>query len=200
MLSRLNAIQQEEQPMPEAATGTSVLTGTYKVDPAHTHIGFVARHAMVAKVRGAFREFEGSGTYDADDPSRSTLNLTIKAASIDTANADRDNHLRSSDFLDVENHPEITFASTRVEPVGDGRFKVTGDLTIRGVTRPVTIDFELSGPVQDPYGNTRIGLEGRTEINRKDWGVNFNLVLDAGGVMVGDKVILEFDVEAVKAD
>jgi polyisoprenoid-binding protein YceI len=186
--------------MPEADTRTSVLTGTYKVDPTHTHIGFVARHAMVAKVRGAFREFEGSGTYDADDPSRSTLNLTIKAASIDTANTDRDNHLRTSDFLDVANHPEIKFASTRVEPVGDGRFKVTGDLTIRGVTRPVTIDFELSGPVQDPYGNTRIGLEGRTEINRKDWGVNFNLVLDAGGVMVGDKVVLEFDVEAVKVD
>lgn len=178
---------------------TAIATGTYNLDPTHTRIGFVARHAMVTKVRGSFHEFEGSGTYDADDPTRSTLSLTIKAASIDTGNSDRDNHLRSNDFFDMETYPEITFTSTGVERVSAEEYKVTGDLTIKGVTKSVTIDFEVSGPVQDPWGNTRIGLEGKTEINRKDWGVSFNAPLEAGGLLISDKINLEFDVAAVKA-
>lgn len=178
---------------------TTVQTGEYNVDPSHTRIGFVARHAMVTKVRGAFKEFEGRGYFDVDDPTQSKLQLDIKAASIDTGNADRDGHLRGNDFFDMETYPEITFASTSVQKVDESNYKVTGDLTIKGQTHPVTIPFELSGPVQDPWGNQRIGLEGRTEINRKDWGVNFNVALEAGGLLVSDKITLEFDVSAIKS-
>jgi polyisoprenoid-binding protein YceI len=184
--------------MSETTTATSVTTGTYNIDAAHSRIGFVARHAMVTKVRGSFNEFEGSGTFDADDPTRSTITLTIKADSISTGNADRDAHLRSNDFFAMETYPEIRFVSTAVEKVGNDKFEVTGDLTIKDTTRPVTVEFELSGPVQDPWGNTRIGLEGRAEINRKDWGVSFNVALEAGGLLVSDKINLEFDVAAVK--
>ena len=180
-------------------TTTSVQTGTYNVDPSHTRIGFVARHAMVTKVRGAFKEFEGSGDFDADDPTASKLQLTIKADSIDTGNADRDAHLRGNDFFDMEQYPEITFTSTAVEKVDAEHYNVTGDLTIKGVTRPITIPFEVSGPVQDPWGNQRIGLEGKVEVNRKDWGVTWNVALEAGGILVSEKVTLEFDVAAVKA-
>ncbi|MBV8949719.1 MAG: YceI family protein [Actinobacteria bacterium] len=182
-------------------TGTAVttdLSGEYTIDPAHSRIGFVARHAMVTKVRGSFNEFEGHGTFDAADPSRSRLEVTIRAASIDTRNADRDAHLRSNDFLDMENHPEITFVSTSVEPVDDEHYRVTGDLTIRGVTRPVTIDFEYTGAATDPFGNHRLGLEGSVTINRKDWGVQWNAALEGGGVLVSDKVVLEFEVSAIK--
>ena len=174
------------------------LTGTYTLDPSHTRVGFVARHAMVTKVRGAFNDVSGTGYLDAADPSRSRLEVTIQAASIDTRNADRDNHLRSNDFLDMEHYPTIRFVSTKVEPAGDGHFRVTGDLTIRGVTKPVTVDFEFTGSATDPFGNERIGLEGSTTINRKDWGVNWNAALEAGGVLVGENVTLEFEVSAIK--
>ena len=180
-------------------TTPAVTTGTYNVDPAHTRIGFVARHAMVTKVRGSFKEFEGTGYFDAENPNRSSLELSIKVASVDTGNNDRDAHLRSNDFLDLEAYPAITFKSTEVEQLSSDEYKVTGDLKIKDVTRPVTIVFEVSGPVQDPWGNNRIGLEGRAEINRKDWGVSFNVALEAGGLLVSEKVVLEFDVAAVKA-
>jgi len=174
------------------------LTGNYHLDNAHTRIGFSARHAMVTKVRGAFNEFEGKGYIDVEKPANSHFELTIKAASIDTRHPDRDNHLRSNDFLAMEEYPEITFKSTEVEDVDENRFNVTGDLTIRGVTKPVTIEFEHTGTVVDPWGNTRLGFEGGTTINRKDWGVNWNFALEAGGVMVSEKVNLEFEVAAIK--
>lgn len=173
-------------------------TGTYTIDPTHSRIGFVARHAMVTKVRGSFNEFEGSGYFDAEDPSRSHLELTIQAASIDTRNADRDGHLRSNDFFDMENHPEITFKSTAVEAVDPETYQVTGDLTIKDVTKPVTVEFEYSGTAVDPYNNTRIGFEGKTTVNRKDWGIAWNAALDAGGVLVSEKVTLEFEVSAIR--
>ena len=176
------------------------LTGTYAIDPVHSRIGFAVRHAMVSKIRGGFDEFEGSGFFDADTPSNSRLQLTIKADSIDTRNADRDAHLRSNDFFDMENHPEITFNSTSVEGAGEGAFLVTGDLTVRGVTKPVTLDFEYTGDATDPFGNKRVGFEGKAEVNRKDWGINWNATLDAGGVMIGDKVTLDFDVSAIRSD
>jgi polyisoprenoid-binding protein YceI len=185
--------------MTDAATPTAHLTGTYEIDPAHSRIGFVARHAMVTKVRGSFNEFQGTGHFDADDPSQSHLELTIQATSIDTRNADRDNHLRGNDFFDMENHPEIRFVSTAVEKAGDDNFKVTGDLTIKGVTHPVTVEFDYTGSAQDPFGNQRIGLDGTTVVNRKDWGVNWNAALEAGGVLVSEKVTLEFDVSAIKS-
>jgi polyisoprenoid-binding protein YceI len=184
--------------MTSTSTAERTLTGNYTVDPSHSQIGFTARHAMVTKVRGTFNEYEGSGYFDAENPANSKVELTIKAASIDTRNADRDNHLRGNDFFDMENHPEIRFVSTQVEAAGDDRYRVTGDLTIKGVTKPVSIDFEYTGSATDPFGNDRIGLEGRTTINRKDWGVNWNAALEAGGVLVSEKVSLEFEVSAIK--
>jgi polyisoprenoid-binding protein YceI len=181
-----------------ASTAYAQLTGTYAIDPAHSRVGFVARHAMVTKVRGSFNEFSGTAHIDGDDPRRSSVTVTIKADSIDTRNADRDAHLRTNDFLLVSEHPEITFASTSIEPTGDNSFDVTGDLTIRGVTKQVTVPFTFEGSAQDPFGNTRIGLEGSTTINRKDFGVNWNAALEAGGVLVSDKVTLEFEVSAIK--
>jgi polyisoprenoid-binding protein YceI len=175
------------------------LTGTYTVDPVHSRIGFVARHAMVTKVRGSFNEFDGSGHFDVSNPANSKLQLTIKAASIDTRNADRDAHLRSNDFFDMDTYPEITFSSTSVEQTGDVRYRVTGDLTIKGVTRPVAFELEYTGSAVDPYGNQRIGLEGTTSVNRKDWGVNWNAALEAGGVLVSENVTLEFDVSAIRS-
>ena len=174
-------------------------TGTYAIDTTHSRVGFVARHAMVTKVRGSFNEFDGSGYFDAENPANSRLQLTIEAASIDTRNADRDGHLRSNDFFDMETYPEITFASTAVEPVDNSNYRVTGDLTIKGVTKPVTVDFEYTGTAVDPYQNQRVGFEGTTIVNRKDWGVNWNAVLEAGGVLVGEKVTLEFEISAIKA-
>jgi polyisoprenoid-binding protein YceI len=177
----------------------TTLTGTYTIDPTHSRIGFVARHAMVTKVRGSFNEFVGSGYLDAENPPNSHLQLTIKAASIDTRNADRDGHLKGNDFFDMETYPEITFASTAVEQVGADSYKVTGDLTIKGVTKPVTVDFEYTGASVDPYQNQRIGFEGKAIVNRKDWGVNWNAALEAGGVLVSEKVTLEFEVSAIRA-
>ena len=171
-------------------TNISELTGDYVLDTAHTRIGFVARHAMATKVRGQFDEFEGSAHLDGDDPSRSSAELTIQAKSIQTRNQQRDEHLRSK-FLDMDNHPTITFTSIGVEQVDKTSFKVTGDLTIRAVTKPVTVDFELTGAENDPRGN----FQGTVTINRKDWGVNWNA---ATGLLVSEKVTLEFDVAAIR--
>lgn len=184
--------------MSMTTTIPATLSGTYAVDPAHSRIGFVARHAMVTKVRGSFNEFEGSGNFDAEDPANSHLALTIKANSIDTRNADRDAHLRGNDFLDMERYPEITYVSTAVEPLDDSHFRVTGDLTIKGVTKPVTVDLELTGAAVDPFGNQRLGFEGSTTINRKDFGVSWNAALEAGGVLVSEKITLEFEVSAIR--
>ena len=181
-------------------TAPSTITGTYVIDPAHSRIGFVARHAMVTKVRGSFNEFEGSGYFDADQPANSHLELVIETASIDTRNADRDGHLRGNDFFDMDEYPKITFRSTSVEQTGHAEYRVTGDLTIKGITKPVSVDFDYTGAVVDPWGNQRIGLEGNTTINRKDWGVSWNAALEAGGVLVSEKVTLEFEVSAVRTD
>ncbi|MFE2110412.1 YceI family protein [Kitasatospora sp. NPDC059463] len=174
------------------------LTGDYVLDPTHTRIGFVARHAMVTKVRGSFGEFEGTARLDGADPAKSAGQLTIKAQSIDTGVEQRDQHLRTNDFLDAPTYPEITFRSTSVEPRSETDYRVTGDLTIKDVTRPVTIDFEYTGNAVDPYGNLRVGLEGSVTISRKEFGVTWNAALEGGGVLVGDKVVLEFDISAVK--
>ena len=181
-----------------STTAASTATGTYTIDPSHSRIGFVARHAMVTKVRGSFNEFTGSGYFDAENPAASHLELTIEAASIDTRNADRDGHLRSNDFFDMEQFPQITFASISVEAVDDTTYRVSGDLTIKGVTKPVTVDFEYGGTATDPFGNDRLGFDGSVVVNRKDWGVTWNAPLEAGGVLVSEKVTLEFEVSAIK--
>ena len=180
------------------ATDYRELTGRYDLDPAHTRIGFLARHAMVTKVRGAFNEFSGTADLDGENPDRSSVQLTIQAASIDTRNADRDGHLRSNDFLQMDEHPEITFRSTAITWTGEDAFDVTGDLTIKGTTKSVTIPFTFEGQATDPFGNVRVGFEGSTTINRKDFGITWNAALETGGVLVSDKVVLEFEVSAVK--
>jgi polyisoprenoid-binding protein YceI len=174
------------------------LSGTYVLDPAHTRIGFVARHAMVTKVRGQFNEFEGSGVVDASDFTKSTVTVTIQAASIDTRNEQRDAHLRSNDFLAMEEYPQITFSSTGIQQTGPTSVDLTGDLTVRGVTNTVTIPFEFEGAATDPFGNLRVGFEGSVVINRKDYGVTWNVALETGGVLVSDKITLEFEVSAIK--
>lgn len=179
-------------------TVPSTLTGSYTIDPTHSRIGFVARHAMVTKVRGSFNDFAGTGYLDADDPSKSRVQLTIKTKSIDTRNADRDGHLRSNDFFDMDTYPEITFTSTSVEALDAETFRVTGDLTIKGVTKPVSVDFEYTGTAVDPFNNTRVGFEGSTTVNRKDFGVSWNAPLETGGVLVGEKINLELEVSAVR--
>jgi polyisoprenoid-binding protein YceI len=179
-------------------TSLADLSGTYILDPAHTRIGFVARHAMVTKVRGQFNDFEGSGVVDASDFSKSTVTVTIQTASIDTRNEQRDAHLRSNDFLAMEEYPQITFTSTGIQQTGPTSVELTGDLTIRGVTNTVAIPFEFEGAATDPYGNLRVGFEGSVVINRKDYGVTWNVALETGGVLVSDKVTLEFEVSAIK--
>jgi polyisoprenoid-binding protein YceI len=174
------------------------LAGTWTIDASHTRIGFVARHAMVTKVRGAFNEFEGTAVVDAEDFAKSTATLTIKAASIDTRNEQRDGHLRSNDFLAMDEYPEITFASTGVIQTGPTGLELTGDLTIKGVTRAVTVPFEFEGLATDPFGNLRAGFEGAVTINRKDYGITWNAALETGGVLVSDKIVLEFEVSAIK--
>lgn len=175
------------------------LTGSYDIDPSHSRFGFVARHAMVSKVRGTFNQFEGSLRVNGTDPTESVGELVVQAASIDTRNEDRDAHLRSNDFFAMQDHPQIRFRSTEVEETDrEDLYRVTGDLSIRGATKPVTFDVEFTGAAIDPWGNTRIGLEGSTEVHRKDWGINWNAALEAGGVLVSEKVTLEFEIAAVK--
>ena len=178
--------------------GIEDLSGDYQMDVAHTRVYFVARHAMVTSVRGSFREFDGRLHLDAGDPTASTAELTIKVASLDTGQEQRDAHLRSPDFFDVETHPEMTFASTEIAAEDEDTYRVTGNLTIRDQTRPVTLTVIYNGSAKDPYGNLRAGFEGRGVVNRKDWGLTWNAVLETGGLMVSDKVRIEFDASAIK--
>jgi polyisoprenoid-binding protein YceI len=168
------------------------------VDVQHTRIGIRARHAMVTTVRGSFSEFAGTAHLDAADPPASSVELRIRTATVDTGVADRDAHLRSPDFLDVERYPEIVFRSTEVEEIDDDLYRVTGDLTIKDVTRPVSVDFALTGSALDPFGNLRVGFEGALAIKRSDWGLTWNTALDTGGVLVSDRIQIEFDVSAIR--
>jgi polyisoprenoid-binding protein YceI len=184
--------------MTTATTDFRTLTGTYAFDTAHSRFGFVARHAMVTKVRGAFNEFEGSAVIDGENPANSSASVTIKVDSVDTRNAQRDGHLRTNDFLDIETYPEIRFVSTSIQHEGGTEFQVTGDLTIKDVTKSITIPLEFEGAAKDPFGNDRIGFEGSVVINRKDWGITWNAALETGGVLVSDKITLEFEISAIK--
>ena len=181
-----------------ATSALADVTGDYTVDVAHTRIGIRARHAMVTTVRGAFTSFAGTAHLDVADPAASSVSLRIDAASIDTGNADRDAHLRSGDFLDVETHPALTFASTEVEQLDEDVYRVTGDLTIKGVTREVAVDFTLSGSAMDPFGNLRVGFEGALVLKRSEWQLTWNAALETGGVLVSDKIQIEFDVSVIK--
>ncbi|MFG3307821.1 YceI family protein [Streptomyces wuyuanensis] len=176
----------------------AALTGNYAIDPAHSSIGFTVRHAMVTNVRGTFSEHEGTLKLDGSDPSRSAATIDVKIGSIDTGIADRDGHLRSGDFFDVETFPVMSFRSTTAEQLGGEKYRISGDLTIKDVTRPLSIDLEFNGTATDVYGNERVGFEGSAEILRSDWGLTWNAALETGGVMVSDKVKLNFDISAIK--
>jgi polyisoprenoid-binding protein YceI len=185
-----SAVAEQGQP-------ASAISGDYVLDPAHTRIGFSARHAMVTKVRGQFDEFEGTAHVDTETPANSTVSVTIQTASVSTGQAQRDGHLKSADFFDVEQYPQITFVSTAVERDGT-EWSITGDLTINAVTKPVTVLFEETGEAKDPFGNLRVGFEGSVTINRGDWELKWNSPLETGGVLVSEKVTLEFDVSAIR--
>lgn len=176
----------------------SNLNGTYVLDPAHTNINWVARHAMVTKVRGTFKEFEGSFTVDTVNPENSSASVVIKAASTDSGNADRDSHTLGEDFFDVEKFPEITFKATSFTISNDTEGTVTGDLTIKGTTRPVTLAVEVDGVEEDPFGNVRIGFEAKTKVNRKDFGVDFQAPLKSGGMLVSEDIRIEVEASAIK--
>ena len=170
--------------------------GTYTIDASHSRVGFSARHAMVTKVRGSFNDYTGSAVV-ADGAA--TISIVINAGSVDTRSADRDGHLQSPDFFDVANFPKITFASTSVKDLGSEKLSVEGNLTIKDVTRPITIEFEYSGTATDPFGNSRYGFEGAAEINRKDFGLVWNAALETGGILVSENIKLEFEISTIAA-
>jgi polyisoprenoid-binding protein YceI len=176
-----------------AATTTKT---TYAIDKAHSEVTFQVRH-LLTKVRGSFSEFEGTIEYDAQDPERSSVSVTIQAASVDTNEKDRDTHLRSADFFDVEKVATLTFTSTRVAGKGGERFDIAGDLAIHGVTKPVTLAVTYLGKAKDPWGNERVAFEAETTINRKDFGLLWNAALETGGFLVGDDVKISLSVQAI---
>lgn len=172
---------------------------TWQIDPMHTSVEFTVRHMMISNVKGTFEKTSGTITVEGADPTTAKIDAVIDASSINTRVEKRDADLKSPDFLDVAKYPSITFISTKVEAAGDGKWKVTGDLTLHGVTKPVVLDVEGTGaPIKDPFGNTRAGASATTKINRKDFGVAYNKALEAGGVVVGDEVSITIDVEAIK--
>ncbi len=174
-------------------------TNKWNIDGTHSGINFSIRHMVVSKVRGRFGKFGGTLELDGDDLTRSTIEVTIDASSIDTGTAQRDDHLRSADFFDVERFPELRFHGKRIAKAGRDHYRVLGDLTIRDVTREVTLDVEYGGQAKDPWGNERAGFLAKSSIDRKDFGLQWNQVLEAGGLLVGDRVDIELEVQAVKA-
>ncbi len=169
---------------------------TWVVDPAHSEINFKVKHLMISNVKGEFTTF--NATIDSEDFSKSTISVHIDANSISTNNEDRDNHLRSADFFEVETYPEITFISTSVNKVSDDEYQITGNLTIKGTMKEITLDTEFGGFMKDPYGNEKAGFSINGKLNRKDFGLNWNAALEAGGVMVGNEVKINAEVQFVK--
>ncbi|GAA0675875.1 YceI family protein [Kitasatospora atroaurantiaca] len=184
-----------------APTGADLahLSGVYSIDPTHSQIGFAVRHAMVTNVRGEFTEYEGKLQLDGTNPAESSAELVIKVASIDTNQAQRDEHLRTGDFFAAETYPEITFRSTSAERLRGDSYRMTGDLTIKGTTRQVILDLDFTGSATDVYGAERVGFEGSATIDRTAWGLTYNAALETGGVLIGEKVRLSFDISAVKS-
>ena len=176
----------------------AALTGDYTIDPAHTTLGFVARHAMVTNVKGPFQDFTGTLHLDGGDPSKSTATIDVVMDSIETGNADRDGHLKSADFFKTDEFPAMTFRTTKAEALGGDDYRITGDLTILGTTKQLSIDLEFNGAATDPFGNQRVGFEGKAEILRSEWGLTWNAALETGGVLVSDKIKLNFDISAIR--
>jgi len=183
--------------MSTSTSTTQLPAGTWKIDPIHSRIGFSVRHLMISKVKGSFKTFSGTVTVP-ENPLEASLQVTIDPASIDTGDENRDAHVRNADFFDVEKYPNAEYVSTSVRPAGDD-YVVEGQLTLHGVTRPVELELEFNGVVPDPWGNTRAGFTATTEVNRRDFGIDFSAAMETGGVMVGDKIRLNIDVELVLA-
>jgi len=181
----------------QQAQATRTIT-RWKIDPAHSEIGFAVKHMMISTVRGRFSDVSGYIDFDEDHPADSKIEVEVGVASVDTRQEGRDNHLRTSDFFDAENHPRMKFVSTEVVHVKGTEYKVTGDLMIRGVTREVTLDASFEGTNKDPWGGTRAGFSANGKINRNDFGLDFNATLETGGVVVGSEIKLQFEIEAVK--
>jgi len=175
---------------------TATAIRTYAIDKSHSEATFQVRH-LVTRVRGRFTDFDGMVEFDEQDPERSTVTVSIEAASVDTGDATRDTHLRTSDFFDAEEFPTLTFRNTKVTKTGENTFDVMGDLTIRGVTKPVTLHMTFLGKARDPWGNERVGFEGELKINRKDYGLMWNAALETGGFLVGDEVKINLQIQAV---
>ena len=171
---------------------------SWQIDPAHSHIQFSARHLMITTVRGRFERFTGTIEADEQDPTRSRVEVQIEAASVDTRNPQRDADLRGPNFLDAENHPYLYFKSKRIEQVDASHGRIVGDLTIRGTTREVTLDVDYGGQAKTPWGTLSAGFSATTKINRKDWGLTWNMALETGGVMVGDEITIDIELELVK--
>lgn len=179
-------------------TTPSNFRGIYDLDTAHSSVGFTVRHAMVTKVRGEFTEFTATITADQENPADSKVEATVVTGSVDTRNEDRDAHIKGENFFDVEKFPQMTFASTAFDVDASGNGTVTGDLTIKGTTKPVTLDVETFGVEEDPFGNTRLGFEASTTINRKDFGIDFEAPLNSGGALVGEKIAIEIEGSGIK--
>ncbi|MFJ8870726.1 YceI family protein [Streptomyces sp. NPDC102473] len=196
----------EESVSSPAAAGTAALpdprlaalTGEWMIDPAHSRIGFSVRHAMVTTVRGAFLEYESSLYFDGRDPARSRAEISLAAGSVDTGVEQRDAHVVGRDFLNAAKHPRISFVSTAVQLIGKDVYRMTGGLTIRGITNPVVLDLTYIGYVTDPFGYERVGFDGTTTINRSDWGLTYNARLAEGGAMVSERLRLQFDIAAIR--
>jgi polyisoprenoid-binding protein YceI len=180
------------------STLSALSAGTWNLDPTHSTVGFVVRHMMVSKVRGSFADFTAEITI-GEDPLESSLSAVVQMASVETGDENRDNHLRTNDFFDVEHHPTMSLRSTGFERKSDDEFVMHAELTIKGVTKPVDFDLEFGGLGQDPWGNTRAGFTATAVINRRDFGVEWNAPLETGGVLVSDKVTIELDASVVKA-
>ncbi len=181
-----------------AQTEAGSKVATWKIDPAHSTVEFIAKHMMITSVRGRFPDVEGTIRFDEENIANSQVEATIQVGTVTSGSERRDQHLRTGDFFLVDEHPTFTFKSTRIEPKGGDEYKITGDLTIRGVTKQVTLDTTFEGRNTSPWGTEAIGFSAATTINRKDFGVNWNVGLEAGGVMVSDKIKLELNIEAVK--
>lgn len=186
-------------PATMASFGANVFAADYQVDVSHSKVGFSVRHMMVGKVHGRFKEFEGKFSFDPDKGTVSNTNFVVKVPSIDTDDAKRDDHLRNEDFFNAEKFPTMTLTNSKLTKKGKDKYKWAGDLTIRGVTKPVVFDLEFVSPTKDPWGNNRAGFSANTRINRKDFGMTWNKTLDAGGLAVGDEVDIQIDVEAIEA-
>lgn len=173
---------------------------SWQIDTAHSHVQFTVRHMMISKVRGSFEAFSGTVEFDESNPTASTIDVEIEVGSINTREAQRDGHLKSADFFDAESYPTMTFKSNRVEKVDDSHGRIIGDLTIKGVTKEVVLDVEYFGLAKSPWGTTSAGASASTKINRKDWGLSWNQALETGGVLVGEEVKIDIEIEIVKQE